>query len=113
MMLRRDALLNPGRLGAKSKLVADAARDLKLSPLEAAQVEIVLGWSLWVCLAVFLLLHLAALPWAFAAADAVRRPDRGDGRLRRGFRMFAGVTASTVVLVALAGTAGWIWVMTR
>jgi hypothetical protein len=113
MVLRRQQLLNPGRAGARTKLVADAARDLKLSGVEAAQVEIVLEWAMWACLAVFLLLHLAALPWSFAARDAARHPERGPDGVKRGFRIFAGTTATTVVLVALAGTAGWIWVMTR
>lgn len=113
MILRHRELLNPGRSGARTKLVADAARDLKLSGIEAAQVEIVLEWAMWACLLVFLLLHLAALPWALAAAGAARHPERGEAGVRRGFRIFAGTTATTVVLVALAGTAGWIWVLTR
>jgi len=113
MMMKQKELLNPGRAGARTKLVADAARDLKLSAVEAAQVEIVLEWAMWACLLVFLLLHLAALPWSFAAAGAARHPDRGEGGIRRGFRIFAGTTATTVVLVAMTGTAGWIWVLTR
>ncbi len=113
MVLRRQELLNPGRAGARTKLVADAARDLKLSAIEAAQVEIVLEWAMWACLVVFVLVHLAALPWSFAAAGAARRPEQGDAGIRRGFRIFAGTAATIVVLVALAGTAGWIWVLTR
>ncbi|MFO0571218.1 MAG: hypothetical protein U0263_36650 [Polyangiaceae bacterium] len=113
MVFRHDLLLNPGRTGARSKLVADAARDLKLSGIEAAQVEIVLEWAMWACIVVFLLLHIAVLPWSFAAARAARSPAEGAAGLRRGIRIFAGTTATTVVLVALAGTAGWIWVLTR
>lgn len=113
MILRRQELLNPGRAGARTKLVADAARDLKLSGIEAAQVELVLEWAMWACLLVFVVLHLAALPWSFAAAEAARHPATGDAGIRRGFRIFAGTAATTVVLVALAGTAGWIWVLTR
>ncbi|MBK7578862.1 MAG: hypothetical protein IPI67_01535 [Myxococcales bacterium] len=113
MFLRRAQLLNPGRVGARTKIVADVARDLKLSGVEAAQVEIVLEGAMWVCILVFVLLHLAALPWSFAAAAAARRPEAGEGGIRRGSRIFAGTAATTVVLVALAGTAGWIWILTR
>ena len=113
MILRRNELLNPGRAGARTQIVADAARDLKLSAIEAAQVEIVLEWAMWACIAVFVVLHVAALPWSFAAAAAVRHPDPGEKGLKRGFRIFAGTAATTVVLVALSGTAGWIWVLTR
>lgn len=113
MILRRDELLNPGRAGARTKIVADAARDLKLTAIEAAQVEIVLEWAMWACILVFVVLHLAALPWSFAAAAAVRHPEQGAAASKRGFRIFAGTAATTVVLVALSGTAGWIWVLTR
>ena len=116
MILRRDELLNPGRAGARTKIVADAARDLKLTAIEAAQVEIVLEWAMWACILVFVVLHLVALPWSFAAASAARHPERGeagDAGVRRGFRMFVGTAATTVVLVAIFGTAGWIWVLTR
>lgn len=112
MIVRRAELLNPRQLGARTKLVADAARDLKLSAVEAAQVELVLGWALWASLAVFVLMHLATLPWAFGAAKAARHPEQ-DAAARRGLRIFAGTTATTVVLVALLGTGGWIWVLTR
>lgn len=113
MVLRRDELLNPGRAGARTKIVADAARDLKLTAIEAAQVEIVLEWAMWACIVVFVVLHVAALPWSFAAARAARHPEHGEAGVRRGFRMFAGTAATTVVLVAISGTAGWIWVLTR
>jgi hypothetical protein len=112
MMLKRDALLSPERVGASSSIVRDVARDLKLSGIEAAQVEMVLEFAMWVCLAVLLVVHLAALPWSFAAAAAVRHPEQSP-RVKRGLRIFGATLATTVVTVALAGTAGWIWIMTR
>ena len=113
MMLRRKELLNPTRLGAKWSVLQGVARDLKLSPMEAAQVEMVLEVAMWVCLAVFALLHVAVLPWSFAAARAARDPEGNQPRLRRGLRIFAGTATTTVVVMAIAGTAGWIWVLTR
>jgi hypothetical protein len=113
MLVRKQQLLSPDHTGARSKMVQDVARDMKLTGVEAAQVEIVLGFVMWVCIAVLAVLHLAVLPWSFAAAGAARHPERGDRAVRRGFRIFVGITATTVVLVALAGVAGWVYIMTR
>ena len=113
MIIRKAELMSPGRMGARSGIVQDVARDLKLTGIEAAQVEIVLEFAMWTCLAVLILMHVAVLPWSLAAAGQVRHPERGEAPVKRGFRIFAGTTATTVVTLALAGTAGWIWILTR
>jgi hypothetical protein len=113
MVLRKAELMSPSRVGARTGIVRDAARNLKLTGIEAAQVEIVLEVAMWACIAVLVLMHLAVLPWSFGAAGQIRHPERGEAAVKRGFRIFAGTTATTVVALALAGTAGWIWVLTR
>ena len=105
--------MSPGQTGARSGIVRDAARDLKLTAIEAAQVEIVLEFALWACVTILVLMHLAVLPWSFAAAAAAREPEGSERAVKRGLRIFAGTTATTVVAVAIGGTAGWIWIMTR
>jgi hypothetical protein len=113
MILRKDALMSPERAGARSSIVQDVARDLKLTGIEAAQVEIVLEFAMWACIAVLVLVHVAVLPWAFAAASKVRNPENGEAGVKRGLRIFGATLATTVVTVAIGGTAGWIWIMTR
>jgi hypothetical protein len=113
MILRKAELMSPARSGARTGIVRDAARNLKLTGIEAAQVEIVLEFSLWACVAVLVLMHVAVLPWSLAAARELRRPGTETGAVRRGFRIFAGTAATLAVTIAVAGTAGWIWVLTR
>jgi hypothetical protein len=113
MLARKKELLSPSYEGARSKMVQDVARDMKLTGTEAAQVEIVLGFVMWVCIAILAVLHAGVLPWAFAAAGAARHPEKGDRAVRRGLRIFVAITATTAVSVVLAGVGGWIYVMTQ
>ena len=113
MIVRKAELMSPGRMGARSGIVRDAARNLKLTGIEAAQVEIVLEFAMWACIAVLVLMHVAVLPWALAAARQARLPEAPDVGTRRGLRIFAGTTATIVVALAVSGTAGWIWVLSR
>jgi hypothetical protein len=110
MLVHERALLNASG-GATSGIVRDVARDLSLSSTEAAQVEILLRFSLWVTLAVMLAIHAASVPWAIGAARSAKRPT--DPRpAARGRRAFAAVTLVLALLVALGALAGWVWVLT-
>ena len=113
MIVKKAALMSPPLAGARSSIVSDVARDLKLSAIEAAQVEIVLQFAMWVCLAVFVLIHLAVLPWSFGAAAATRDTEQGTLEAKRGLRIFGVTMATIIVLVAVGGTAGWAWILTR
>jgi hypothetical protein len=64
--------------------------------------------------ATFALVHLAALPWAVEGTRARTTATTNDGvrQMRTaGFRVFVGITAATLVLVALSGMAGWAWLL--
>ena len=113
MMAKKEELMSPGRFGAKSEMLAGIAKDLHLTPLEAAQIEIVLVFTMWISIAVLVLIHLVALPWAIAAARAVKNPTLTETAVKKSYRLFAGVTGGTLVLLGLTGTAAWIWVLTR
>ncbi len=111
MVVKKQELMSPARFGAKSEMLAKIARDLHMTPLEAAQIEIVLVFTMWVSIAVLGLIHVVALPWAIAAARAVNEPAR-ESQVRRTYRLFAGVTGGTLVLLGVIGTGAWIWVLT-
>jgi hypothetical protein len=112
MVVKKKELMSPGRFGAKSEMLAGIARDLNLTPLEAAQIEIVLMFTMWVSIVVLVVIHVVALPWSIAAARAVNDPALVETSLKRGYRLFAGVTGGTFVLLGLIGTGAWIWVLT-
>lgn len=109
--LRAAALMNAGSEGASSRILRDVAQQLKLSPTEAAQAEIVFTFVLWTCIAVLLVVHLASLPWAIAAARSVSHVPPDERGVRRGRKVFVGVTVATVILVVLCGAVGWLWLL--
>lgn len=111
MMSRREQLMDVGAIGAKNRFIADAARELALSPLEAAQVELVLEVSFMAALVTLGLVHLWSLPWSVAAARQVKRPEAGRGAVDRGYRLFTVLTVSTILLLLLGGIASWVWVL--
>ncbi len=112
MMVHKEELMSPGRFGARSQMLADVARDLHMTPLEAAQMEIVLRFTLWICVAALVLVHVAVLPWSVAAARAVGNPP-AKAAVQKTYRLFAAVTGGTLVLLGVGGTGLWIWVLTR
>ncbi len=112
MVLKKDALMNVGAIGAENRFIRDAAKELALSALEAAQVELVLRTCLIASLVTLTLVHLWSIPWAIGAARAVKHPQTGAASERRGYRIFGWLTAATFVLVGIAGAIGWIWVFT-
>jgi hypothetical protein len=113
MVVKKKELMSPGRFGAKSEMLQGIAKDLHLTPIEAAQIEIVLVFTMWVSIAALVLIHAISLPWAIAAARAVKNPALTETAVKKSYRLFAGVTGGTLVLVGLVGTAAWIWVLTR
>jgi hypothetical protein len=110
IIARKDALLSASDAGASSGIVADVARQMKLDGAEALQLELLLEFVMYVTLGVLLLVHLAALPWAIGAARAAKGAP--DLALKRGYRLFVVLTAATLVIIALTGTGGWIWLFT-
>jgi hypothetical protein len=110
-LLVRERALLAAEGGAKSKLVRDALEGMALGSTEAAQVEVILELVLWIALAVVLIVHLAAVPWAIGAARSARRPG-DDGPARRGMRTFVVICAATTALVVLGAVVGWVWVIT-
>jgi hypothetical protein len=120
--VRQRSILEARAVGARWSMVSDALAKYRVSPTEAAQVQIVLDFVLLVTVAFFVLVHLAVLPWAIGAARAGARAQLPDGagaptgnvtaqKRAAGFRVFVGITAATLILVAISGTAGWLWLL--
>ncbi len=110
MILRERALIAAGG-GATNEIVKDVARDMNLNPTEAAQVQILLEFSLVAALIVLIVIHAGAIPWAIGAARTAKNPT--DPRpAKRGLRAFVIVTVATTAVTALATLAGWVWVFT-
>ena len=112
MKLRAATVLAAGPEGAQSDLMRQISRDLGLSAIEAAQTEIIMVFVMWSTLAVMLVVHVAALPWAIGAARTARSPDSASSSARRGLRSFVIVTVVTLIVVMLCGIAGWLWLFT-
>jgi hypothetical protein len=109
ILVRSEALLNAGERSDAAGWVRRVAQNLHLSPIELAQLQIVLEFVLGSSFALFVSLHVASLPWAIGAAKAVREPDAGSIAKTRGYRMFVVTAAATLCLVALIGLGGWLW----
>jgi hypothetical protein len=110
IMLRKQALLDAGPTGSTNRLLREAARNLALTPLEAAQVQLVLEVALALSALVFALVHVAAVPWMLARV-ADRQPAQTDPRTLLARRIFTGVFGLLLACSALLGAAGWIWLL--
>ena len=115
LWVRERSILEAQATGARWAMVSEALAKYRVSATEAAQVQIVLDFVVLVTVAIFAVVHLAALPWAIgsARAPASVEPSPTDARQKRtvGFRLFVGITAATLILVAVSGTAGWLWLL--
>jgi hypothetical protein len=116
LWFRERSILEAGPTGARWTTVTEALAKHRVTATEAAQVQIVLDFVIVMTVATFALVHLAALPWAIEAARTRARmtATMNDGvrQMRTaGFRVFVGITAATLVLVALSGMAGWAWLL--
>jgi hypothetical protein len=108
LWVRERAILDATPTGARWATVTEALAKYRVSATEAAQVQIVLDFVVLLTVATFALVHLAALPWAIEAARA--NAPVGQGRTLS-FRLFVGITAATLIVVAVSGTAGWLWLL--
>ncbi len=108
---RQKEILHAGPTGATVGLVRNAARNLALSPTEAAQLQIVLDFIVWGGFTVLIAVHLAGLPWCIASARATRRPELAPVAAKR-LRTFGRACATIGVVIVLAGVAGWVWLYT-
>jgi hypothetical protein len=115
----QQALLEAGQIHeATSGLQRWLGHELGLSPGDAARFEIVMkpvGLALGILLVV---IHLSALPWAFASAREVRSRGMPEGeaaarRLRRARRWWLVASLGPTSLLVLGGLGGWIWSLTR
>jgi hypothetical protein len=104
---RRRALLEASPHDATHPLIRDVARDLSLTAVEAAQVQLVLEVVLAAALVVLVLVHVAALPWAVAQT----RGERGARAIERGRRAFVYGLGALVVGLLLLAAAGWSWLL--
>jgi hypothetical protein len=96
------------RTGIERWLVAKVG----LAPPEAATFVMVMQPVLGVLAVVFVVSHLAAIPWARAAARAaVDEAERAAER--RGAKRFFATTASATGIVVAVGLVGWIYILTR
>ena len=108
LWVRERSILAAGPTGARWATVTEALAKYRVSPTEAAQVQIVLDFVIGLTVATFALVHFAALPWAIEARR--RAPESAQNR-SLGFRLFLGITAATIVSVAVSGMAGWAWLL--
>jgi len=112
---RERSILNAGPTGARWATVTEALAKHRVTATEAAQVQLVLDFVIVMTVATFALVHFAALPWAMQGAARARNTATAGDRVRQirtaGFRLFVGITAATLVVVALSGMAGWAWLL--
>ncbi|HMJ12104.1 MAG TPA: hypothetical protein VK524_11855 [Polyangiaceae bacterium] len=109
--IRTRALMAAGPDGAVHPMLRDVARDLSLTQVEAAQVQLVLEVALGVALLVFLLVHLAALPWAWAETRAPASGPAEDRDRDRGRRSFAYAFAMLLGALLVLGAGSWLWLL--
>ncbi len=107
IIVRKRALLAAGPEDATHPLIRDVARDLSLTAVEAAQVQLVLEVVLGAALVVLVLVHVAAVPWALAET----RGDSGSAASRRGRRVFVYSLGALVIGLVLLAAAGWSWLL--
>lgn len=107
MLARKRALLEASARDETHPLIRDVARDLSLTAVEAAQVQLVLEVVLGAALAVLVLVHLAALPWALAETRGSGTPAAARGR-----RVFVYGFALLAAGLLLLGAASWLWLLT-
>ena len=107
LVVRKRALLEAGPKDPTHPLIRDVARDLSLTAVEAAQVQLVLEVVLGAALVVLVLVHVAALPWAAAET----RGDSGSPAIIRGRRAFVYSLGVLVVGLVLLAAAGWLWLL--
>lgn len=96
------------RTGVERWLVAQVG----LAPAEAATFVMVMEPVLGVLALIFVVSHLAAIPWARAAARAAADP---AARLtaRRAATRFVATAAGVTGLLVAAGIGGWIYIFAR
>lgn len=103
---RKRALLDAGPKDETHPLLRDVARDLSLTAVEAAQVQLVLEVVLGAALVVMVLVHVAALPWAVAETRGASTPVAARAR-----RVFVYSLGLLVVGLLVLGAASWIWLL--
>jgi hypothetical protein len=108
LWVRERAILDAKPTGARWTMVTEALAKYRVSATESAQVQIVLDFVILLSVATFTLVHLAALPWAIEAARKNARV--GQGRTAS-FRLFVGITTATLIVVAVSGMVGWLWLL--
>jgi hypothetical protein len=107
IIARRRALLDANPRDTTHPIISDVARDLSLTAVEAAQVQLVLEVVLSAALLVLVLVHLAALPWAAAETQA----STAARETARGRRVFVYSFALLVAGMLLLGAASWFWLL--
>jgi hypothetical protein len=107
LLFRKQALLDASATHPLNWLIRDVARDLALTRIEAAQVQVVLEFVFVGCVLVLVLVHLAVIPWLMA----VTRPAENAARIARARRFFAIGFGILLATVLLTGAAGWLWLL--
>ena len=106
IFVRKGALLEAGPQDATHPLIRDVARDLSLTAVEAAQVQLVLEVVLGAALVVLVLVHAAALPWAVTETRGASTPPAARAR-----RLFVSCLGALVVGLVVLGAASWTWLL--
>jgi len=89
--------------GVQRWLINEVALDV----VEAASFEIIMRPVVAVLLGVFVVAHVASVPWALAARRAALVDDWGSADVKRARLRWAVVSFGSTALVVVAGLVGW------
>ena len=105
-LLQAAAITSPST-AVQRWLMAEVGVDV----VEAASFEIIMRPVLGVLLAIFVIAHLASVPWALAARRAAFTNDWGGATVRRARLRWAVASLGTTGLVVVAGLVGWLVIL--
>lgn len=81
--------------------------EVGLGVVEAASFEVIMLPLGWVLLVIFVVSHVASLPWALAGRRAAADPERRGASLDRARKRWLWASLGTTGAVVLAGAVGW------
>ncbi len=79
---------------------------------EAAAQHVILEVCLVFACAMYVAVHLAAIPWARGAAAAARGESGASARARKGRTLFIALMLVMSSACVLGGLIGWVWLLT-
>lgn len=115
IVFQRDDLLavaNRPDPGLESQTQRWLVERVGLGVADAISFELIMRPVMVVLLVIFVVTHLASVPWALAARRAALAGDAGKPALARATRHFLIIVGITTGTVLVAGTIGWVIIFT-